>query len=185
MPAKKSIKKVEIADESIVNLKSRERAKPDFAFQVRQIESNGNEGKSTAENVPIFNKTVTSEAVFDRPLRASRFDPDEMNQRMESFAEKLERAVVKVSPAEGPTIPNVAVEPKDLIRVKFEKFVQLVASKDFLSVLEKNKNEDIVLSSNLLTELASAVEEKSEKKSPVVFLVGLAIGVIITYLLIK
>jgi hypothetical protein len=98
----------------------------------------------------------------------------------------LEKAVIKVSPNENTAyMPNVAADPKDLIKVKFEKFVQLVATKDFLSVLERNKNEDVILSSNLLTELASSTEERGEKKSPVIFLVGLAIGVIITYLLIN
>lgn len=181
MPAKKSVKKVEIADESVVNLKSREKEKTDFGFHIRHIEDE----YKAAENVPIYDRTMTAEAVLDRSPRSPKFDPDEMNQRMESFAEKLEKAVIKVAPSEGAVPANVAADPKDFIRVKFEKFVQLVASKDFLSVLEKNKDEDVVLSSNLLTELASAVEEKTEKKSPVIFLVGLAIGVIITYLLIN
>lgn len=180
MPAKKPVKKVEIADETVVNLKYREKEKPDFGFHIRHIE----EGDSMAENVPVHSKSLTSEAVLERPVTPPKFDPEELNQRMENFAQKLEQAVIKVAPAENAS-SNTAADPKDYIRVKFEKFVQLVASKDFLSVLEKNKNEDVVLSSNLLTDLASAVEEKTEKKSPVVFLVGLAIGVIITYLLIN
>ncbi len=185
MPAKRSVKKVEIADESVVNLKKKETGKVDVGFQIRHIADQDNPQDGEEESMPIHKRVLTSEAVLDRPARSPRFDPDEINQRMESFAEKLEKAVIKVAPSEGNVPSNVAADPKDLIRVKFEKFVQLVASKDFLSVLEKNKDEDIVLSSNLLTELASAVEEKSEKKSPVIFLVGLAIGVIITYLLIK
>lgn len=181
MPAKKSIKKVEIADDSVVNLKSRERDKTDFGFHVRHIENED----IGASNVPIRENITRGDVVLGSSPRSPKFDPDEMNQRMESFAEKLEKAVIKVAPSGNSNSDNVASAPKDLIKVKFEKFVQLVASKDFFAVLERNKNEDIVLSSNLLTELASAVEEKTEKKSPVIFLVGLAIGVIITYLLIK
>ena len=78
-----------------------------------------------------------------------------------------------------------SITTKDLIKVKFEKFVQLIASKDFWEVIEKNKDEDIILSSNLLTELAGAVEEKSESKFPIVFLVGLAIGIVLTYVMIS
>ncbi len=181
MPIKRPVKTVEIADDSVLDLKSRgkERAaaseteKEDLPFRIHHIDA-----------VPS-STAVTTDAVMERPVRSPRFDQDTLNERMESFAEKLEKAVIKVSPQEGSSMPNVAASPKDLIRVKFEKFVQLVATKDFLSVLEQNKNEDIILSSNLLTELASAVEEKQEKKSPVIFLVGLAIGVIVTYLLIN
>lgn len=195
MPTKRSVKKVEIADDSVVNLKKQDREKTDFAFQIRHIEGVAQEpGETAAAEIPVARRgtaqieakeQLTAQALLERTPRSPKYDPDELNQRMESFAEKLEKAVIKVAPTDAAVPSNVAAEPKDLIRVKFEKFVQLVASKDFLSVLEKNKDEDIVLSSNLLTELASAVEEKSEKKSPVIFLVGLAIGVIITYLLIK
>lgn len=87
---------------------------------------------------------TTTEAIMDRPARSVKYDPEELHQRMENFSEKLEKAVVKVSPMESP-----AADPKDLIKVKFDKFVTLVASRDFISVLEKNKDEDIILSSNL------------------------------------
>ena len=195
MPVKKSLKKVEIADGSIVNLKERDKVKTGFGFQVRHIDgterfdgAERGDGKdrafSDADEI-LSTESSISDTLLDRNFCTPKYDPEALNKRMETFAEKLEQAVIKVSPSEGAVPANVAAGPKDLIRVKFEKFVQLVASKDFLSVLEKNKNEDIVLSSNLLTELASAVEEKGEKKSPVIFLVGLAIGVIVTYLLIK
>lgn len=185
MPTKKQVKKVEIADDSVLDLKSRDKSKDDISFHIHHIEDVSQAGGTVEESLPQPRRTVTTEAIMDRTPRSPRFDPETLHDRMESFAEKLEKAVIKVSPHENGEMANVAATPKDLIKVKFEKFVQLVASKDFLSVLERNKNEDIVLSSNLLTELASATEEKSERKSPVIFLVGLAIGVIITYLLIN
>ena len=73
--------------------------------------------------------------------------------------------------------------PKETVKVKFGKFVQLVGSRDFKEVVEANQSEDIVISSNLLTELAGAVDSHGEKKIPLVFLVGIAIGVILTYIL--
>lgn len=177
MVNKRPIKKVEIGDDSVVDLKAKDRpATADLAnFTVHKINAETQDHHSEYDNSHL-----------ERPIRAPKFDPDELQQRMENFAEKLEKAVIKVAPAEN-SAPVVAAssEPKDQIKVKFDKFVQLVASRDFLSVLEKNKDEDIVMSSNLLTELAGAVEEKSEKKTPVIFLVGLAIGVVITYLLIN
>jgi hypothetical protein len=179
MPPKKAVKKVEIADENVLNLKIKD--KP-VGFSVQRIKDEEND-KALFNKVDIVQDSVANE-VFDRPSRSLRYDPDELHRRMETFAEKLEKAVIKVAPEDAP-VHSSAAEAKELIKVKFEKFVALVASRDFLSVLEKNKNEDIILSSNLLTDLAGAVEEKQEKKSPVVFLIGLAIGIIITYLLIN
>lgn len=180
MPAKKSVKKVEIADENVLNLKSKDR--PSINFSVQKIQDEDIAVSSAVDDSQV--KTAIATDVIDRTSRSLKYDPEELHRRMENFAEKLEKAVIKVSPEDAP-VHSSAAEAKELIKVKFEKFVTLVASRDFLSVLEKNKNEDIILSSNLLTDLAGAVEEKQEKKSPVVFLVGLAIGVIVTYLLIN
>jgi len=76
------------------------------------------------------------------------------------------------------------VEPRDFVKVKFNRFVQLVTSRDCADVVNANPDEDVVMSSNLLTELAGAHDEREEKKIPLVFLVGLAIGVVLTYILI-
>ncbi len=73
--------------------------------------------------------------------------------------------------------------PKETVKVKFSKFVQLVANHDFGDVVDANANEEIIMSSNLLTELAGAHDQRGEKKIPLVFLVGIAIGVVLTYIL--
>lgn len=77
---------------------------------------------------------------------------------------------------------SVANEPKDIIKVKFGTFVQLVASRDVMEVIEAHKDQEIIMSSNLLTELASTSDSREEKKIPIVFLVGIAIGVVLTYI---
>ena len=174
MVTKKSVKNVDISDDGVLNLKSRERSGSGFTVHKIQDEMERVE-------VPIdrYNRIQS--------LPPVQYPQVDVQQRMESFAEKLEQAVVKVSPAENNPreIGAMAEGAKELIKVKFDKFVTLVASRDFLSVMEKNKDEDIIMSSNLLTDLAGSMEEKSEKKTPVIFLVGLAIGVIVTYLLIN
>lgn len=76
-----------------------------------------------------------------------------------------------------------ATAPRDSVIVKFSTFVNLVASRDFSKVLEANPDEQIIISSNLLTELAGVKDEKGEKKVPLVFVVGIAIGVVLTYIL--
>lgn len=79
-----------------------------------------------------------------------------------------------------------ADEPSSQVRVSFGKFVQMVASHDFERVVDKYGDEDIVMSTNLLTELANAHEEVEEdSRVPLFFIVGLGIGIVITYLLVK
>jgi hypothetical protein len=73
-------------------------------------------------------------------------------------------------------------EPKDTIKVKFSKFVQLVTNHDFEDVIETHANDEIIMSSNLLTDLAGASDRKEERKIPLVFIVGIAIGVVLTYI---
>ncbi len=79
----------------------------------------------------------------------------------------------------------VNAEPHDFVKVKFPKFVQLVSTHDCTEVMRNYENADIVMSSDLLTELAGTHDEKEEKKIPLVFIVGIAIGVVLTYLLLN
>lgn len=79
-------------------------------------------------------------------------------------------------------------EPSEKVKVKFTKFVQLVATHDFEEVMQKHGDDDIVLNSNLLTDLASAHQEEEEKrdpKLPIFLVVGVIIGVVITYLILR
>lgn len=72
--------------------------------------------------------------------------------------------------------------PRDTIKVKFGKFVQLVNSHDFADVVNTHAQEEIIMSTDLLTELAGSHDRREERKIPLVFLVGIAIGVVLTYI---
>jgi len=72
--------------------------------------------------------------------------------------------------------------PKDTIKVKFGKFVQLVANHDFDEVIEAHAEDEIIMTSNLLTDLAGAHDKREERKIPLIFLVGIVIGVVLTYI---
>lgn len=78
-------------------------------------------------------------------------------------------------------------EPSDKIKVKFEKFVQLVATHDFEGVLKKYADDDVIINSNLLTDLANAHEEieSHPNRIPIWIISGIIIGVIVTYLLLR
>jgi hypothetical protein len=90
--------------------------------------------------------------------------------------------VTQLTPVEAKT-----PEPTEKVKVKFEKFVQLVATHNFEDVMRDHAQDDIILSGNLLMDLASAHEEepKEGKKLPIIFVVGVIIGIVVTYLLIR
>lgn len=74
------------------------------------------------------------------------------------------------------------IDPRDLIKVRFGTFVNLVANRDMDDVVAENAEKELIMEANLLTELASSRDQREERKIPLVFLVGIAIGVVLTYI---
>lgn len=70
------------------------------------------------------------------------------------------------------------------VTVKFGNFVNLVANHDYDSILEKNENEEVIISSDLLADLANAHEQGEEKRIPAIFIIGVVLGIVITYILL-
>lgn len=137
------------------------RVQQDESFRVHRIED-----APSVEPLMQHRQLSTVEDDFE-PLSAQE------DQEVEEVIEEATRAEQIAADS----------EPRDFVRVKFPKFVQLISSRDCSEVINANADEDIVMSSNLLTELAGTQDDKEEKKIPLVFLVGLAIGVVITYFL--
>lgn len=80
------------------------------------------------------------------------------------------------------------LDPSDYVKVRFTKFVQLVASHNFEKAMKEHGDEDVVVPTNLLTDLANAHEEapqEDKKKLPMIFLVGIVIGIIVTYIVFQ
>lgn len=75
--------------------------------------------------------------------------------------------------------------PSSKVTLRFDKFVQLVANHSYLDVIAKNAEEEVVISSNLLTDLANAHDRVNEKKMPLLFFAGLVIGIVLTYVFLK
>lgn len=73
----------------------------------------------------------------------------------------------------------------DKVKVKFDKFVSLIATHAYEDVVDKYMDEDVIISTDLLTDLASAQEEKEDKKTPLIFIVGIVLGVIATWFILK
>ena len=77
-------------------------------------------------------------------------------------------------------------EPGELVKVRFDKFVQLVATHNFEEVLKNHAEEDIVMNSNLLMDLASAHEDTDDsKKQSMMIGVGVLIGLGVALVMFK
>lgn len=72
----------------------------------------------------------------------------------------------------------------NMVTINFAKFVQLVANHSFLDIVEKNAEEEVTISGNLLADLANAHDRDKEKRMPIMFLAGLVLGVILTYIIL-
>ncbi len=75
--------------------------------------------------------------------------------------------------------------PNEKVKVKFDKFVNLIAGRDFEENWDRYAGEDVIINADLLAELASVPEEKSDKKIPLFFIFGIALGVAIAWFLLK
>lgn len=165
------------------------------SFTVRQLQK-----EDAPEVEPLLEESATGEAGFqvdkidkedfyqsqqsqnnqDSDYDEPKMDVTPVNENAESDEsdQLVEDFVDEYMPNEVEDLP-----PKDTVRVKFGKFVHLVANHDFKEVIAANKDEDIIMSSNLLTELAGSHDSRGERRIPLVFLVGIAIGVVLTYIL--
>lgn len=98
----------------------------------------------------------------------------------------VDREVVgKVSAAPVSELENAAMKPHEKVKLKFDKFVTLVASHAYEDVFNKHRDEDVIISTDLLTDLANAHEEKADTKVPLIFVFGIILGVFVTWILLK
>ena len=84
---------------------------------------------------------------------------------------------------------DLGIEPpksvSNTVTVNFAKFVQLVANHSFIDIVEKNAEEEVIISGNLLTDLANSHDRGKEKRMPIMFLAGLVLGIILTYIILN
>lgn len=102
--------------------------------------------------------------------------PDELDEDVDNVA--FEKA-----PIEGNANHPSGVNASGYIKITFDRFVALVASRSFLEVVERNKDEEVILSTNLLTDLANARRFAPNTKTPLMLLGGVAVGILFGYFL--
>ncbi len=74
-------------------------------------------------------------------------------------------------------------EASKRIGVSFDRFVLLVANHSFEDVIERNKDEEVIISTNLLTDLANARRHNNQPKGTLLALAGGVIGILLGYFL--
>jgi hypothetical protein len=82
-------------------------------------------------------------------------------------------------------LEDAALKPYDKVKVKFDKFVTLVATHDYEEIFDRHMDDDVIISTDLLADLAVAHEEKVDKKVPFIFIIGILLGVGIAWILLK
>lgn len=73
------------------------------------------------------------------------------------------------------------VDASDYVKITFDRFVTLVANHSFLDVVERNEKEEVILSTNLLTDLANARGFRPNTRGPLMVLGGVVLGLLIGY----
>jgi len=130
----------------------------------------GSDGSDDLQEVKSGDEEFQINKVGGEDVLEAVADVDARNESVESSFEAV--------PAGGGA--------SDRVKVKFDKFITLVATHTYENVLRKNADEDVVISTNLLTDLANAHEEpKGDKKVVVIFAVGISIGIILTWLILR
>lgn len=79
------------------------------------------------------------------------------------------------------------VHSSDKVTIKFDKFVNLIASHDYESIFQRHIDQDVIVSTDLLADLANAHQEVevNDRKVPFVFLFGILLGIVLMWILLK
>ncbi len=105
------------------------------------------------------------------------FLPDETEDLLEPV--EFERAAVQMPSANHAS----GVDASDFVKLTFDRFVTLVANHSFAEVVERNKNEDVIIRTNLLTDLANSRRIAPNTRGPLLALAGFLFGILVAYFL--
>ena len=96
---------------------------------------------------------------------------------------EMEMSHMKASPIKEADLAEMRTAEN--VRVKFDKFASLVAAHATKEFVEQCRDEDVIVSTNLLTDLANSGKSDDSKKIPMIFLIGIVLGIGLTYILLK
>ncbi len=73
------------------------------------------------------------------------------------------------------------VKASNFVKISFGRFVTLVANHSFSEVVDENKDEEIIISTNLLMDLANARRFIPAARVPLMIVSGILIGILFGY----
>ncbi len=137
----------------------------------------------------IINLRDSSKDEDEPEFRINRVEADEDSSE-HVYSDELplgdsERSVGGISTVPLDELENAAAKPHDKVKIKFDKFVELVETHDCEEVFENHMDEDIIISTDLLADLANAHEEKPDRKIPFIFVVGILLGIGLAWILLR
>lgn len=86
------------------------------------------------------------------------------------------------APIEGVRDSHPGINASKYVSITFDRFVTLVAEHSFVEVVEKNRDEEVILSTNLLTDLANSRRFSPAARGPLLVLAGILAGILFGYL---
>lgn len=123
-----------------------------------------------------------SDAKENKPLKIED-DGEFVVHHIEEEEESSQPSPAEVVFQESKVVANPP-QAAEKVKVSFENFVQLVANHNYEAIIKKNKEESVIISSNVLADLANAHEEEEERRIPAIFIIGVVLGIVITYILL-
>lgn len=125
--------------------------------------------------------SMADEGTID--LRGEKDDEPEF--RIGHMEDSKREVVGNVEVASVSELEAAAMKPHDKVKVKFDNFVNLVATHAYEEIFNKHSGEDIIVSTDLLADLANAHEERKDRKTPFMFIFGIVLGVVLAWLLLR
>lgn len=107
------------------------------------------------------------------------FLPDEMENTPEDFG--FEQKEIEIERPPEPVGHPLGVNASNYVKITFDRFVTLVANHSFSDVVEDNKYEEVIISTNLLTDLANSRRFVPSTRVPLMILGGILVGILAGY----
>lgn len=86
-----------------------------------------------------------------------------------------------ISSPSGVQVAHQEPPASPLVKVTFGRFVNLVANHSFSDVVAENEDEEIIISANLLTDLANSRRFVPNTKEPLLLIGGVLLGIFLAY----
>lgn len=142
-------------------------------------------GKRDFKITPIEEENPEAFGVSPAPL-SSKEDESEPEMEVRELARDEEDEVEPIRPRDLRAISDTGAAQSGKIAISFEKFVQLLTAHDFETTMQGHKKKDIIIDIDLLADLATPqVDEEPQKRIPMIFALGLLVGGIVVFILVK